>query len=111
MLDTIIEIVGLLLKDNIGLYIICFYFLSKVVTELDKSMYIDDLKFDFNRLKFWKWRIRYYIPFYFITIILTHIINSGMGFITSIILSCISLYKVIREYDIWVKKESKKGES
>lgn len=66
--------------------------------------------FNVNRLKFWEWRIRYYIPFYFITIILTGIIDKDMGFIISIILSWISLYKVIREHDIQVKKEGKKGE-
>jgi len=51
---------------------------------------------DFNRLKFWEWQLRYYIPFYLITIVLTHIINRGLGFIISIILSIVTIVKMIR---------------
>ena len=51
--------------------------------------------FDINRLKFWEWQLRYYIPFYFVMIILTHIINRGLGFIISIILSIVTIVKII----------------
>lgn len=79
------------------LFAIIFNVLSKLTDTSD--MYTDDIKFNYNRLKFWEWQLRYYIPFYFITIILTHIINRGLGFIISIILSIVTIVKMI---GIWI---------
>ncbi len=66
--------------------------------------------FNVNRLKFWEWRMRYYFIFIFIISWIGSALDKSMGFVFSICLFWISLYKVIREYDIWVRKENKKGE-
>ena len=65
--------------------------------------------FDINRLKFWEWEIKRFFIFIFIAMWIGSILNKSMGFVFSICLFWISLYKIIREYDIWMKKEAEEN--
>jgi len=69
----------------------------------------DDIPiFDSGKLKFWEWKLKRYFLFIFILMWSGSILDKSMGFVFSICLFWITLYKIIREYDIWVKKEENK---